>query len=129
MTELDPRQLGSSGQIELAEHSIAGRAKKVVDGPVMFPDKAANDDTENKAPVIANLSASHVELVLVQNRNYRLIADVDCWFKQSAGGSAAVANTDIYLPAKTAIIINTSKWVQVSAIAAGAGKIQATELK
>jgi len=128
MREFNENEIRNSADWD--EHSVASRAKKVIAGPSSF--KAADDDrTRSIAPIAAAVSAVAATLTLLQSKTYRVIADVDVWFILKANSSiagTAVANTDIYLPAKTPMILKTDQWMIMSYIGAGAGNIQAVEV-
>lgn len=112
------------------EHSVASRSKKVIAGPSSF-GAADADKTRSIAPITGVVGAGAATLTLLQGKAYRVIADVDVWFLLKADAAiagTAVANTDIYLPAKTPMIIKTDQWKIMSYIGLGAGNIQAVEV-
>lgn len=110
---------------EFDEHSTKLHAKKVVSPLSPFPDPSNPDKSAD--PVNGTVSTSSASLTLEVGSWYRVIADVDVNYRQTLGASTAVA-TDIYLPAKTAIIVSAEKWDTLSFIGGGAGKIQAVKV-
>jgi len=127
MKEFD--QYGMAGEIDAAEHSAPSYSKKVIPGPTTFaPDDDATP-TRTKDPIVGAVGGASAELTLLQNKAYRVIADVAIYFRLSVTGSTAVA-TDIYLPANTPIIIKTELWQRLAYIqVATGGNIQAVEVR
>lgn len=126
--EFDYNEIRNSADWD--EHSVASRAKKVIPGPASF--QAADASKERSiAPIAAAVGAAAIDLTLLQGKAYRVIADVDVWFILKANttvAGAAVVGADIYLPAKTAMVIKTDIWTVVNCVASVAGKIQAVEV-
>lgn len=110
---------------EFAEHDSFSRSKKVIAGPTVFASHT--DGSRTISPIQAAIGT---ELALVKGKTYRVIASAPVYFRQAAEtGSVAIVG-DIYLPADTAIIINTKDYPFLASVAvAGAGIIQAVEVK
>jgi len=112
------------------EHSAYSGSRKTVSGPIYFPQDESID--ANVAPINTILYGTSVPLTLEANKAYRLIATVDMCFRLSRG-SLSATTSDIYLPAKTSIIISAgSLWDRVNVIkATGAsdGLAQIVELR
>ena len=126
--EFDYNEIRNSADWD--EHSVASRSKKVIPGPASF--QAADASKERSiAPVVATVGAVAADLTLLQGKAYRVISDVDVWFilkANAAVAGTAVAWTDIYLPAKTPMVIKTDIWTVMNCVASVAGKIQAVEV-
>lgn len=109
---------------DTSEHSALAKSKKVIDGPMIPAEHADGDRTIDPIQV-----ATGTQLVLLQDKAYRLISSVAVYFRQTAeSGTAAVG--DIYLPANTPVVISTKKFRFVPNLAvASAGVIQALEVR
>jgi len=118
---------GGKGEPDYAEHSRPSSSKKVIQGPTAIaPDPAAPGKSIN--PIVGAVSAVSASLTLLRGKCYRVISSVAVNFRMTNGVGTAVA-TDIYLPANTPIYLTTDRWETLSAIAAGAGSIQAVEVE
>lgn len=118
---------------ESAEHSAFAKSRKVIAGPMIVPEGETEVEPEVFEPSGRTIDPIHaatgVELVLLKNKAYRLVSSVDVYFRQSAESSTAVAG-DIYLPAKTPIVISTKEFSFLANIAVStAGIIQAVEVR
>lgn len=111
----------TSGSADWDEHSVNSKAKKVIIGPASFPADPLT--AENS---IAPIIGAGGELVLLQGKAYRVIATADMWFRQAAETGFAASANDVYLPAKTPIIIKTDKWPYLAY--SGGGTVQAVEV-
>jgi len=123
--EMNTNALGAFGEPQIAEHSPVGRSKRVTPGAIPFATDPASPKTVD--PINLTLSVASASTPIMPRKSYLLTATVDCWFRMSAGASAALV-TDIYLPAKTSIVVWSGDFTVFSAIAGGAGQLQLVEL-
>jgi hypothetical protein len=120
-------QFGGKGEVDYSEHSHPSRAKKVIQGPLTLA-KDPEDVTKSIDPIQGTVGASSASLTLLRNKAYRVIASVDTYIRLSEGASTAVAG-DVYLPANSAIVVDTKDWDTLSFIrVATGGIIQAVEV-
>ncbi len=113
--------------VDYAEHSAFAKAKKVVDGPMVF--SKATGDILSLPPIVGAVIVTSASISLLPVKAYRIIASTTLFFRLSKGNSTAVV-TDMYLPADTPIVIATRRdWDTLSFIRATAdGIIQAIEV-
>ncbi len=128
--EIKDESLYSGQDTLFREHAGNSFAKRVVDGPVWFPPKP--DLSENVDPVTTAINGSAIGFDLMPKKKYRLIASTDVHFVLS-GASQTASVSDIYLPAKTAIMLTTGDiWRYlgvIQATGASAGMVQIVEVR
>jgi hypothetical protein len=113
------------------EHSVASRAKKVIPGPTSFE---AIDENKHRsiAPIVGDIDVTANDLVLLQGKAYRIISDSDLWFilkDSTASSGTAVKDEDIYLPAKTPLVIKTDRWMVFNYVGSNSsGCVQAVQV-
>ena len=106
--------------------NTAAKALKIIELGITFPHRA---DAINTVPVIVDVSAVSAVGDLKTNTNYRMIANVDVWFELAESGSpTAVADVDIYVPAKNELRFNSGSYEKIAVVASGAGKLQYAEI-
>lgn len=110
-----------------AEHSSFSKSKKITQGPLWVPaGDTSPDDERTKDPM---QMATGGEFTLDKNKAYRLISDVDIYFRMSVNSDTAAVG-DIYLPAKTALIVTSERFDFLSHIAVtAAGFVQMVEVR
>lgn len=109
----------------LGQHSTVSKSQKVIPGPVSVQRHA----TLTHRSVLAISQTVGTDLVLERGKLYRVISTADCNIAlyDSAAAVATVATTaDLFLPAKTPIVIETREWDRIASV--GAGTIQAIEV-
>ena len=84
---------------EYSEHSKAGKAKRVIDGPV-----APAKDTAGNSALSITSGIPPQALNVEAGKAYRVISDGDFYMKLSKGSSSATS-ADIYVPASTPITV------------------------
>ena len=107
------------------EHSKLASARKVIIGAVPFEIDESGDSVP---PIVKTVSTTSATQRVDPNSAYRLISDVDIFFSMSIGSGVATAN-DFYLPAKTAIVIQSVEWDTVNIIAVAGGFAQLALLR
>jgi len=119
VTEIKDLNLPSDqGQIELEEHSRYSKAKKVIPGSFYF----VREDNRTAVPIDLKTTP-----LVGNNKAFRVISDADFYFNLSQGGVIAAATTDIFVPAKTEVLIATREFDYINVT--GTGFIQGAEVK
>ena len=99
------------------EHSKLASARKVIFGAVPFE---IDDNGDSVLPISKAVTTSSVSQKLDSKSAYRLISDVDIFFSMSNGNRTATTG-DIYLPAKTSIVVQSLDQADTINIVGAAG--------
>jgi len=88
------------------------------------------DPTKSIPAIQVAIGAASASLTLLRERNYRAIASSACYLRLTTDGTAAVAGTDMYIPANVEFVINTDYFSVVSVVqVAAAGVLNCVELQ
>jgi hypothetical protein len=119
VTEIKKEDYITTEQALRREHSAYSHSRKVIDGPLYFPQSSAG--TRNVDPVNGTVTGNSETLMMELGKAYRLISSVHAHFVLSRRPASATTS-DIYLPANTPIVISAGTlWDRISLIkAAGA---------
>ena len=107
------------------EHSKLGSARKVIQGAIPFE---VDDSGDSVPPLNVAVSTSSATQSLDPNVAYRLISDVDLYLNFSRGAGTATTS-DIYLPAKTPMVIQTVGFDTINMISDSSGFAQLALLR
>jgi flavin-binding protein dodecin len=133
VTELDPRGLGAGGgSVDFAEHNAGARARKTMDGWVQPPSKLATSPLEKEWVDAINqaVTAAAATVTLLKGKEYRLVANTDCYIKMSVDGTAVTSSIGMLMPSGKVVYVATDKYHLVSVIRATAdGVLSAVEMR
>jgi hypothetical protein len=109
----------------LGEHSTISKATKVIPGPVSIKRHA----TLVHRSALAISQSVGTDLALERGKLYRVVSTADCniaLYDSGAAIAVSAVTADMYLPAKTPVVIETREWDRIASV--GSGTIQAIEV-
>lgn len=127
MVEKEYKSEFGTGEVGYAEHSMAARSKKTILGPLTPAADRTSPTALVRSIAIRDLKLNAGINELPLDKSFRCISDQDWYFIQGSQAQVTADAADIFVPAKTAIVLSSRewRWIKVS----GAGFIQALEVK